>query len=73
MRFAIQVDAKPDALTDARMLEAIASYHEELARAGVLLDANGRTGHAIIEAKSREEALEWTRRSPLPARLTTET
>ena len=69
MRFTIQVNGSADQKTVA----AIAGYHEELARAGVLLDANGAKGYAIIEAKSRDEALEWARRSPVPARLTMET
>jgi hypothetical protein len=42
--------------------EAMASFHEELARAGVLLDAAG--DKTLIEARSREEALEWARRCP---------
>jgi hypothetical protein len=75
----------------------MAAYHEELARAGVLLDAAGlqrsakgwrvnfdgarRTvtdgpftetkelvaGYTLIQVKSREEALEWSRRFPHPA------
>ena len=78
------------------MFKAMADYHEELTKAGVLLDANGlqpsskgwrikysggkRTvvdgpfteakelvaGYTIIQVKSREEALEWTRRFPKP-------
>jgi hypothetical protein len=74
----------------------MAAYHEELARAGVLLDGSGlqpsskgwrvryaggaRTiidgpfsetkeliaGYTIIQVKSREEAVEWTRRFPNP-------
>jgi len=75
---------------------AMATYHEELQRAGVLLDYAGlqptnkgwrisysggkRTvtdgpfteakelvaGYTLIQVKSREEALEWTRRFPNP-------
>lgn len=75
---------------------AMATYHEELQRAGVLLDYSGlqptnkgwrikysggkRTvidgpfteakelvaGYTLIQVKSREEALEWTRRFPNP-------
>jgi hypothetical protein len=74
----------------------MATYHEELQRAGVLLDYSGlqpsakgwrikysggkRTvidgpfteakelvaGYTLIQVKSREEALEWTRRFPNP-------
>ena len=76
---------------------AMATYHEELQRAGVLLDYAGlqptnkgwrisysggkRTvtdgpfaeakevvaGYTLIQVKSREEALEWTRRFPNPS------
>lgn len=78
------------------MFAAMATYHEELAKAGSLVDASGlqpsskgwrvkytrgkRTvidgpfteakeliaGCTIIQVKSREEALEWTRRFPNP-------
>ena len=101
MRFMILVKASPDSeagvLPDEKMFKAMADYHEELAQAGVLLDANGlqptskswrvryskgkRTitdgpfaeskelvaGYTIIQVKSREEALEWTRRFPNPS------
>jgi hypothetical protein len=79
------------------LFAAMADYHEQLVKAGVLLDASGlqpsskgwrikysggkRTvidgpfteakelvaGYAIIQVKSREEAMEWTRRFPNPA------
>lgn len=45
MRFMIMIRAnavsESDALPDNRLVEAMTVYHEELARAGVLLDANG--------------------------------
>jgi hypothetical protein len=41
---------------------AMAAFREELARAGVLLDAIG--SKTLIEVRSREEALEWARRCP---------
>jgi hypothetical protein len=100
MRFMIQVRAnavsESDALPDERLMAAMADFHEELAQAGVLLDANGlkpsasgwrihyRGGHltvvdgpfaetkeliagyTLIQVKSREEALAWTRRFPAP-------
>jgi hypothetical protein len=74
----------------------MATYHEELAKAGVLLDASGLqasakgwriryagdkrsvvdgpfaeskeliAGYTLIQVKSREEAMEWTRRFPNP-------
>jgi len=79
-----------------KIFAAIATYHEELAKAGVLLEASGlqpsskrwrvkysggkRTvtdgpfteakeliaGYTLIQVKSREEALEWSRRFPNP-------
>ncbi len=85
----------PDA--DQEVMAAMAAYHEELARAGVLLDGSGlhpsRTGwrihygpegqrlvdgpfaeakeliagYTLIQVRSREEALEWSRRFPNPA------
>lgn len=79
------------------LLAAMADYHEQLARAGVLLDAAGLWpsaqgwrvhyeaggtrrvvdgpftelkeligGYTMIQVRSREEALEWTRRFPAP-------
>jgi len=100
MRFMIMVRAnketEADVLPDEKLIAAMASYHEELAKAGALLDASGlqpsskgwrirysggkRTvvdgpyaeakeliaGYTIIQAKTKEEALEWTRRFPNP-------
>ena len=101
MRFMIIVKASPDSeagvMPKAPMLAAMASYHEALAKAGVLLDGCGlqpsskgwriryapggqRTvidgpfaetkelvaGYTLIQVRSREEALEWTRRFPCP-------
>ena len=101
MRFMIIVKATRDSeagvMPEEELLEAMAAYHEELAKAGVLLDASGlqpsakgwrirydggkRTvidgpfaeskeliaGYTLIQVKSREEAMEWTRRFPNPA------
>jgi hypothetical protein len=101
MRFMIIVKATRDseagAMPEEKLIAAMASYHEELAKAGALLDASGlqpsskgwrikysgntRTvldgpfaetkelvaGYTLIRAKSRAEALEWTRRFPNPA------
>lgn len=102
MRFMIIVKATPD--TEAGrfpdnpepLFAAMATYHEELAKAGALLDASGlqpsskgwrieydgkkRTvvdgpfteskeliaGYTLIQVRSREEAIEWTRRFPNP-------
>lgn len=100
MRFMIIVKANADTeagvMPEEPLLTAMAQYHEELAQAGVLLDANGlqptsrgwrirysgdrRTvldgpfteskelvaGYTLIQTRSREEALEWTRRFPAP-------
>jgi len=100
MRFMIIVKANADTeagkLPGESLFSAMTAYHEELARAGVLLDANGlrpsvdgwriryrdgkRTvvdgpfaetgelaaGYTLIQVRSRDEALEWTRRFPAP-------
>jgi hypothetical protein len=101
MRFMIIVKATKDSEAGVRPTEelfaAMADYHEQLVKAGVLLDASGlqptskgwrikysggkRTvidgpfaeskelvaGYTIIQVKSREEAMEWTRRFPNPS------
>jgi hypothetical protein len=101
MRFMIIVKATRDseagAMPGEKLIADMATYHEQLQKAGVLLDASGlqpsskgwrikyskgkRTvvdgpfteakeliaGYTIIQVKSREEALEWTRRFPNPA------
>jgi hypothetical protein len=101
MRFMIIVKATKDSeagvMPEEKLLADMATYHEELAKAGVLLDGSGlqpsskgwriqysggkRTltdgpftetkeliaGYTLIQVKSREEALEWTRRFPNPA------
>ena len=100
MRYMIIVKANADSeagcMPTEELLNEMAAYHEELAKAGVLLDATGlqasskgwkvqyrgnkRTvidgpfteakemiaGYTLIQVKSREEALEWTRRFPNP-------
>jgi hypothetical protein len=101
MRFMIIVKATEDSeggvMPSEKLLAEMASYHEELQKAGVLRDGSGlkpsrhgwrvkysgdkRTvidgpfaetkelvaGYTIIDVKSREEALEWTRRFPNPS------
>ena len=104
MRFMIIVKATPDSEAGRwpedsdKLFEAMRVYHEELAKAGALLDASGlhpsskgwrirydaatdkRTvvdgpfteskeliaGYTLIQVRSREEALAWTRRFPNP-------
>ncbi len=101
MRFMIIVKATAESeqgcLPSSTLLADMGRYHEELARAGVLLDgsglkpsaqgwrvryspAGGRTvtdgpftetkeliaGYTLIQVRSRDEALEWTRRFPNP-------
>jgi hypothetical protein len=100
MRFMIIVKASPASeagtLPEERLIATMADYHEQLARAGVLLDANGLqpssrgwrvrwsggrqsvvdgpfaetqeliAGYTLIQVRSREEALEWSRRFPAP-------
>ena len=100
MRFMILVKASKDteagALPDESMIAKMATYHEELQRAGALVDASGLqssskgwrikysggkrifidgpftetkelvAGYTIIKAKSRQEAIEWTKRFPNP-------
>jgi len=89
-------DTEAGAKPEDRLFHDMAAYHEELAKAGVLLDGSGlqpsskgwrikydgntRTltdgpfaeakelvaGYTLIQAKSREEAIEWTKRFPNP-------
>jgi hypothetical protein len=101
MQFMIIVKATKDSeagvMPEESLIADMAKYHEELQKAGLLLDASGlqasskgwrikysggkRTvvdgpfaetkelvaGYTMIQAKSREEALEWTKRFPNPA------
>ena len=103
MRFMIIVKATPDSEAGRfpdnpePLFAAMAAYHEELAKAGALLDASGLqpsskgwrvqydadgkrrvvdgpfteskeliAGYTLIQARSREEAMEWSRRFPNP-------
>lgn len=101
MRFMILVKATQDTeagrMPPESLFAEMGKYHEELQKAGMLLDASGlkptnrgwrirydgkkRTyvdgpftetkelvaGYTIIQARSREEAIEWTQRFPNPA------
>ena len=104
MRFMIIVKATKDSEAGVmpqgeageRLMAQMAHYHEELAKAGALLDGSGLqpsskgwrvrysgdqrsvvdgpfaeskeliAGYTLIQVKSREEALEWSRRFPNP-------
>jgi hypothetical protein len=100
VRFMILVKATQQSeagvMPEEKLMAAMADYHEQLAKAGVLLDASGlqpsskgwrihystgkRTvidgpfaeskelvaGYTVIQVRSRQEALEWTRRFPAP-------
>jgi hypothetical protein len=102
MRFMIMVRATAQSEAgvlpgpDDALMKAMGDYHEQLAKAGVLLDAAGLkpsaqgwriryqdgrrsvidgpyaetkeliAGYTLIQVRSREEALEWTRRFPAP-------
>lgn len=101
MRFMIIVKATDDseagAMPEESLIAEMADYHEQLAKAGMLLDASGLqpsakgwrirysggqrrvvdgpfaetkeliAGYTLIQAQSREEAIEWTKRFPNPA------
>jgi hypothetical protein len=101
MRFLIIVKATADSeqgvMPSERLFAEMGAFHEELQKAGVLVDASGLkptsngwrikydgrkttvvdgpfaetkelvAGYTIINVKSREEALEWTRRFPNPS------
>lgn len=101
MRFMIIVKATKDSeagvMPEEKLIASMATYHEELAKAGALLDASGLqasskgwrikysgeklsvidgpfaetkeliAGYTLIQVKSKEEALEWTKRFPNPA------
>jgi hypothetical protein len=100
MRFMIMVKANKNSeagvMPEEKLIGAMAKYHEELVKAGVLLDASGLqptskgwrvkysggkhnvvdgpfteskeliAGYTLIQVKSRDEALEWTKRFPSP-------
>lgn len=100
MRFMIIVKASADSeagiLPSQELFDAMHDYNQELARAGVLLEANGLrpsrdgwrvqfhegrrsftdgpfaetkeliAGYTLIQVRSREEAMEWSRRFPAP-------
>ena len=101
MRFMIIVKAtaqtEQGVMPTEALIASMADFHEQLAKAGVLLDASGLqpsakgwrvhydgrqrrvidgpfaenkeliAGYTIIQTRSREEALEWSRRFPNPA------
>jgi hypothetical protein len=95
-------DTEAGKMPEEKLIAAMATYHEELVKAGVLLDASGLqpsskgwrvkylggrrsvvdgpfieakeliAGYTIIQVKSREEAIEWTKRFPNPVGETAE-
>jgi hypothetical protein len=101
MKFMILVKATADSeagvMPAEKLLEEMGAYHEELAKAGILVDASGLqssakgwriryngkqrsvidgpfvetkelvAGYTVINVKSREEALAWTKRYPNPS------
>ena len=101
MRYMILVKATADTeagrMPPESLFAEMGKYHEELQKAGMLLDASGLkpsnrgwrvqydgkkrkvvdgpftetkelvAGYTIIQARSREEAIEWTKRFPNPA------
>ena len=101
MRFMIIVKATKDSeagvMPEETLIAEMAAYHEDLAKAGALLDASGLqpssngwrikcsggkhavidgpfaetkeliAGYTLIQVKSKDEALEWTKRFPNPA------
>lgn len=101
MRFMIIVKATKDSeagvMPEEKLIAEMAAYHEELQKAGALLDGSGlqpsskgwrirysggkRTvvdgpfaetkeliaGYTLIQVKSRDEAIEWTKHFPNPA------
>jgi hypothetical protein len=101
MRFMIIVKATRESeqgvMPGEALIASMADYHEQLAKAGVLLDASGLqpsskgwrvrhdgtqrrvvdgpfpeskelvAGYTIIQTRSRDEALEWSRRFPNPS------
>src|ERR687888_1415543 len=101
MRFMILVKATQDSeagrMPPESLFADMAKYHEELQKAGMLLDASGLkpsnkgwrikydgakrsfvdgpfaetkelvAGYTIINVRSREEAIEWTKRFPNPS------
>lgn len=101
MRFMIIVKATADSeagvMPSAALLAEMGAFHEELARAGVLLDGAGLkatsqgwrvhisgggdrrivdgpfaetkeliAGYTLIQVRSRDEAIDWSRRYPNP-------
>ena len=101
MKFMILVKATRDSeagkMPPESLFAEMGAYHEELSKAGILVDASGLqrsekgwrinydgakrsfvdgpfaetkelvAGYTIIQAKSREEAIEWTKRFPNPS------
>jgi hypothetical protein len=102
MKFMILVKATKDseksAMPTEALLQEMIGFHEEMAKAGILVDGSGLhasskgwriqygkngqksfvdgpfaetkelvAGYTIIDVKSREEAIQWTKRFPNPS------
>jgi hypothetical protein len=102
MKFMIIVKATKDseqgAMPSEKLLQEMIGFHEEMAKAGILVDGSGLrpskegwriqygkngqrsfvdgpfpetkellAGYTIIDVKSREEAVQWTKRFPNPS------
>ena len=82
MKFMILVKGNQDSeagkMPPESLIAEMGAYHEELAKAGVLVDGSGLKptkhgwrkivgGYTIINVKSREEAIAWTKRFPNPS------
>jgi hypothetical protein len=91
-----EAEASPTETVDETLVDEMNTFHEELRKAGVLLDGAGLkpssrgwrikyageqrnvvdgpftetkelvAGYTLIQVKTREEALEWSRRFPNP-------
>jgi hypothetical protein len=71
-------DSEAGKMPPESLIAEMGAYHEELAKAGVLVDGSGLKptkhgwrkivgGYTIIDVKSREEAIAWTKRFPNPS------
>lgn len=70
MRFVIIVRTAADpggrGWAATQLVDGVCEYQDQLAQAGVLLDASAHdvAGYAVVQVRSREEADQWSRRFP---------